>query len=82
MINKDIKNNHKSNNHLLPNWKMKKFKDIVNYNIGRTPARKKSEFWKNGIYHWVSIADMRDSPIIKSTKEKISQIALNNVFNG
>lgn len=47
---------------------------LANIEIGKTPARKNSKYWK-GDYTWVSIADMKDK-YISSSKEKISKLAL------
>lgn len=47
---------------------------LANIEIGKTPARKNSKYWK-GDYTWVSIADMKDK-YISDSKEKISKLAL------
>ncbi|MGX7076147.1 restriction endonuclease subunit S [Globicatella sanguinis] len=47
---------------------------LANIEIGKTPARKNSKYWK-GDYTWVSIADMKDK-YISDSREKISKLAL------
>lgn len=57
----------------------KKFQlnDIAEINKGFTPSTKKSEYWTNGEYYWLSISDMNQKYINK-TKKKISDIAIKN----
>ena len=52
------------------------------FELGKTPDRHTDKFWDKGIYPWFSIADMQDKKIITETKEKISEIALKEKFNG
>jgi len=66
---------------LLPkDWRVVRLGAIINYNLGRTPARKEKRFWVNGTVPWVSIADMREHKIINNTKEKISEEALKKLL--
>jgi type I restriction enzyme, S subunit len=44
---------------------------LVDINIGKTPARKESSYWK-GIHPWVSIRDMKGDRYIQLTKECIT----------
>ncbi len=53
---------------------------MCNLSIGKTPERKSPEYWKNGIYNWVSISDMINGGFINHTKEKISQIAFDKIL--
>ncbi|WP_313560026.1 restriction endonuclease subunit S [Ruminiclostridium cellobioparum] len=62
-------------------WEWVRFSDIVYFNLGKTPDRKSSRFWNEGIYNWVSIADLKDKKTIFETKEKVSQIAYNEQFS-
>ncbi|MCI6475850.1 MAG: restriction endonuclease subunit S [Mucispirillum sp.] len=62
------------------NWKWVRLGEVCNLSIGKTPERKIPEYWKDGIYNWVSISDMINGGLINQTKEKISQIAYNKVF--
>lgn len=48
--------------------------------IGKTPARGEMTFWSDGIFPWVSIADMSDYGVITKTKEKVSKYAAQNQF--
>ena len=61
------------------NWCWVRFGNLVNFRIGKTPQRNNGRFWGQD-YHWVSIADMKPDGLISETKEKISGIALNEVF--
>ena len=48
--------------------------------IGKTPARGEQTYWINGKYNWVSISDMVDGGSISTTKEKVSDLAVKEVF--
>ena len=61
------------------NWRWVRFGDIVNYNMGKTPPRAESQWWKSE-YPWVSIADMPKSGHISSTKESVSKNAIKKKF--
>jgi len=60
-------------------WKWVRFGDIVNYNMGKTPPRSESEWWKTE-FPWVSISDMPENGYIKFTKEYVSKAAVDKVF--
>ncbi len=62
------------------NWKWVRLGEVCNLSIGKTPERKSPEYWKNGIYNWVSISDMINGGFINHTKEKISQIAFDKIL--
>ena len=65
----------------IPNsWEWVRLKDIVTYNMGKTPDRGNKKYWNENTIPWVSISDMLPSQHIKTTKEKISQLALNDIF--
>ena len=66
---------------LPPNWKVECFGKLVNFKIGKTPPRNHGEYWVNGIYPWVSIADMQPFRTIINTKEKVSEEAHKLVFH-
>jgi len=61
-------------------WEVVKLGDIVEYNLGRTPPRNENASWENGVFPWVSIADMRENNVISYTKEMISNYALKKYF--
>ena len=63
------------------NWVWVRLGDYIDFTIGKTPSRGESSYWGRDI-PWVSISDMNDQPEIHITKEKISNKALNKVFNG
>jgi type I restriction enzyme S subunit len=52
-------------------FKLAKLADLVDINIGKTPARKEGSFWK-GSHTWLSIADMKGDKFIEVSKEKIT----------
>ncbi|MCT7605599.1 restriction endonuclease subunit S [Aliarcobacter butzleri] len=59
----------------LPNgWKEEKIGNIIDLTIGKTPSRKKSEYF-TGDNLWVSIADIK-SINLTNTKEKITEQAI------
>lgn len=59
----------------MSKWKKVKINDSFILQMGKTPSRNEPSFWNNPIYNWVAISDMNQKYIC-STKEKISQIAL------
>lgn len=63
-------------------WEWVRIGDIVSFNIGKTPNRKNSAYWENGIYPWVSISDMEHGKVIFNTKQKVSQIGVDECFKG
>ena len=63
------------------NWCWCKFSNIVSMTIGKTPARGEQTYWINGKYNWVSISDMVDGGSISTTKEKVSDLAVKEVFS-
>lgn len=60
-------------------WKWVRFGDIVNFNIGKTPPRNETKYWKSE-YSWVSIADMINEGYVNKTKEKVSDFAIKERF--
>lgn len=48
--------------------------------IGKTPARGDARYWSDATKHWVSISDMADYAHIRSTKEKISDVAASSIM--
>ena len=61
-------------------WEWVRFGEYVRMKIGKTPARGETAFWSDGIFPWVSIADMSDYGIITKTKEKVSKCAAQSQF--
>lgn len=60
-------------------WKWCKFGEVVNCSMGKTPPRAEPVWWDNDI-PWVSISDMNDYGHVVSTKEMVSQKALDEKF--
>ena len=63
------------------NWCWCRFSNIVSMTIGKTPAREEQTYWINGKYNWVSISDRVDGGIISTTKEKVSDLAVKEIFS-
>ena len=63
------------------NWCWCRFSNIASMTIGKTPARGEQTYWINGKYNWVSISDMIDGGLISRTKEKVSDLAVEEVFS-
>ena len=63
------------------NWCWCRFSNIVSMTIGKTPARGEQTYWINGKYNWVSISDMVDGGTISTTKEKVSDLAIKEIFS-
>lgn len=52
-------------------------KDVFMLQMGKTPPRKELELWDNGIYKWISIADIgKYGKYTGDTSEKLSQKAV------
>ena len=62
-------------------WEWVRFKNLVQFSLGKTPERIDSTYWSPNDYPWVSIADMEDKSTLTKTKEFISQKALTEKFN-
>jgi type I restriction enzyme S subunit len=62
-------------------WEVVRLGEVAKIKIGRTPPRKVKEYWEDGKYFWVSIADMRNA-YIYNTKEKVSEKAYKEIFKG
>ena len=66
----------------IPNtWEWVRFKNLVQFSLGKTPERVDSSYWSPNDFPWVSIADMEDKTTLTKTKEFISQKALTEKFN-
>lgn len=63
------------------NWKWVRFSDLVNFYLGKTPARANKDYWEDSCYPWVSISDMPENGVIFETKEGISEKAKKECFN-
>ena len=54
-----------------------KLKQLFDLQMGKTPKRKESKYWKNGVNDWISISDLSNSrKYINQTSEKITDIAV------
>lgn len=61
-------------------WRWVMLGDIVDFRMGKTPARTDKKSWGND-YKWVSISDMRANSIINQTSEGISEYGFKKSFN-
>ena len=61
-------------------WEWVRFKNLVNYLIGKTPPRKESSYWDSDDYKWVSISDMVSDGTILDTKECVNAHACKHIF--
>ena len=61
-------------------WVWIRFKNLVQFSLGKTPERVDSSYWNSNDCPWVSIADMEDKTTLSKTKECISQKALKVKF--
>ena len=62
------------------NWEWVRFKNLVQFSLGKTPERVDASYWKPNDCPWVSIADMEDKTTLLKTKESISHKALKERF--
>ena len=61
-------------------WEWVRFKNLVSYNMGKTPPRKESEYWENATYPWVSIADLVLDDTVCATKEHVNEHSAKVIF--
>lgn len=58
---------------------MARLGDIFNLQMGKTPSRNNPDYWNDGIYNWISIADIGTyQKYTGDTKEKISELAVHD----
>lgn len=56
---------------------MPKINEIFNLQMGKTPSRSNEDYWFDGKYKWISIADLSSyKKFVKDTKEKITELAV------
>lgn len=56
-------------------WPTERLSAICSISIGRTPSRSNPRYW-NGTHPWLAISDMNGGPDLVSTKEKITDAAV------
>lgn len=67
--------------HNLPaSWRWVRFREVVDFNIGRTPPTKTSAYWDDDGIPWVSIADLNHFGLVAETKKGVSQKAQKDIF--
>jgi len=57
-------------------WIKKRFDEVFDLQMGRTPSRDNKQYWTNGQFKWISIADLKNQKYINSTKECITELAV------
>ena len=56
---------------------MARLDEIFDLQMGKTPSRNNADYWTDGQYNWVSIADLGTyQKYVEDTKEKISTLAV------
>ena len=65
---------------LPKSWMWSRLGIIAELHIGKTPPRGEPRYWSDGTYNWVAISDMVEGGFISKTKEKITEIAVNEIF--
>jgi len=65
---------------LPENWKVVRLGRVAEIVLGKTPHRKRKDYYDNGIIPWVKIQDMNEK-VIADTSEKISAKAFHEVFH-
>lgn len=56
---------------------MARLDEIFDLQMGKTPSRNNADYWTDGQYNWISIADLGTyQKYVEDTKEKISVIAV------
>ena len=57
-------------------FELKALKDICTIQIGKTPSRHESDYWRDGTHAWLSIADMNQGRYLNNTKECITDLGV------
>jgi type I restriction enzyme S subunit len=57
-------------------WINKRFDEVFDLQMGRTPSRDNKVYWTDGQFKWISIADLKNQKYITSTKECITELAI------
>lgn len=56
---------------------MARLDEIFNLQMGKTPSRNNADYWTEGQYNWISIADLGTyQKYVEATKEKITESAV------
>lgn len=65
-------------------WSVSPFKEVADYDVGKTPARATPEYWTAGPDNvpWVTISDMSAYGVVATTKETTSADAYEKIFRG
>jgi len=70
---------------LIPQgWRVKPIEDVVSIYGGGTPSTKKSKFWENGEFNFVTPKDLSNirSPILLESGRKVSKAGLERISSG
>lgn len=65
-------------------WEIRSFKEVADYDVGRTPARANPDYWAAGPDNvaWVTISDMSPYGVVVTTSETTTATAHARVFRG
>ena len=59
----------------MSRWEKSEICTLCKINIGKTPSRENTSYWKNGTHDWMTISDLSEKYIC-NTKEKITHEAV------
>lgn len=57
-------------------WPLVPLGDLCALEIGKTPSRAETDFWRDGIHPWLSIADMNQGRDLQITKERVTDLGV------
>lgn len=65
-------------------WPVVPFKDVADYDVGKTPARANPDYWTAAADNvpWVTISDLPAYGAVSTTKETTTSLAHEKVFRG
>ena len=65
-------------------WPIRSFKDVADYDVGKTPSRANADYWSIAADNvpWVTISDLRPYEVVTATKETTTHRAHQKVFRG
>jgi len=56
-------------------WRVFPLGEVCDLMIGRTPSRKRNDYWRPGVFPWATIRDMSSS-VVTETRERITELAV------
>lgn len=61
-------------------WEWSTLGEATIFKAGKTPERGEAAYWRDGIYNWLTIADLVDSGEVYESREKITEKAKRDTF--